>query len=117
MSNASVRTVQTALQDFDLFAEIQALETSPKRQAGRNSRTLIRNGTFRVVLVWLSEGAHVREHKTESPISIQVLTGSVRFETPQGSTVLSAGRFVVLERGLPHELEALEQSAFLLTLA
>lgn len=60
---------------------------------------------------------HLEKHRTEGRISVQALMGHIRFRTAEQSVELSIGQMVTLERDIPHDVEALSDSAFLLTIA
>ncbi len=45
------------------------------------------------------------------------LTGKLRLHLPDQTVELPAGRLLTLERALPHDVEALEESSFLLTIS
>jgi len=57
------------------------------------------------------------EHRAEGRISIQALQGHLRVHLQDQKLELPAGRLLALDCGLPHDVEALEESAFLLTIA
>jgi quercetin dioxygenase-like cupin family protein len=58
------------------------------------------------------------EHRAEARISIQGLVGKIRLHLPGRAPVeLSAGQLLALDCGMPHDVEALEESAFLLTVS
>jgi quercetin dioxygenase-like cupin family protein len=63
--------------------------------------------------------AHTRvpEHNSEGPISIHVLSGHVQLRAAGRTFNLRSGGVLALDRGLPHDVHALEESAFLLTIA
>lgn len=81
------------------------------------SRTLIKYDDLRVVLIALAAGHRVAEHKAEGRISVHVLSGSIVFRTPERTFDLRAGGLLALDRGVPHDVMAPEESAFLLTIA
>lgn len=56
-------------------------------------------------------------HKTDESISILALTGKLRLHLPEQAVELPAGGLLTLERALPHDVEALEDSSFLLTIS
>jgi quercetin dioxygenase-like cupin family protein len=57
------------------------------------------------------------QHRAEGRISIQCLKGSLRIHLPnQQSAEMEGGDLLVLDCGIPHDVEAVEQSAFLLTI-
>ena len=104
----------------NLGSELEKLRNAPswQRQSGRSSETLVKYGEFRIVLVRMKPGSYMSHHKAEGPISIQVIQGKLRVYLP-GDRVedLKRGDLLTLERGLEHDVEALEESAFLLIIA
>ena len=57
-------------------------------------------------------------HRAEGPISIQAIQGKIRVHLPEDSfEELEPGDLLALERCLEHDVEAVEESAFLLTIA
>ncbi len=83
---------------------------------GHTARTLVREPDLRVVLIVMQAGAVIAEHQAHETASIHPLTGHVRLRLPEQAVDLPAGRLLVLERGLRHDVEAIEESTFLLTL-
>jgi quercetin dioxygenase-like cupin family protein len=102
---------------FDLNNEIKRLREENAWQAGRNSKTLVKHPDLRVVLTVLKSGARLHEHKAAGRISVQAVAGHIRMHVEDEVVDLPAGHLMALERGLPHDVEALEDSAFLLTIA
>ena len=86
-------------------------------QGGRNSKTLVKHPDFRVVLTVLKSNARLHEHKAAGRISVQAIAGHIRMHVQDKVIDLPAGHMLALERALPHDVEALEDSAFLLTIA
>lgn len=101
---------------FDLKAEIERLRGENAWQGGRDSKTLVKRTDFRIVLTVLQSGARLHEHKAAGPISVQVIAGHIRMHVGGKIFDLPAGNLLALERALPHDVEALEDSAFLLTI-
>jgi quercetin dioxygenase-like cupin family protein len=83
---------------------------------GHTARTLVREADLRVVLVAMRAGAVIKEHQAADTASIQTLGGHLRIRLPDRVVELSSGRLLVLERGLQHNVEAIEESTLLLTL-
>lgn len=102
---------------FDLPHELARLQVEETYQrTGHNARTLAKYADTRIVLTALRRGARVKTHETDERIAIQCLVGRVRLWLPYGtSEEVGEGGLGVLDRGLAHELEALEDCAFLLT--
>lgn len=102
---------------FNLAAEIEQLRREDGSKAGQNAKTLAKYDDFRLVLITLDAGAHIPWHHTAARVSIHAVSGHFRVATEERTFDMPAGSVLVLDRTLPHELEALEQSAFLLTIA
>jgi quercetin dioxygenase-like cupin family protein len=101
----------------DVRSEIHRLHAETTWSTGHNARTLIKYDDFRVVLTALQASARVPTHKTEGRISIHVLSGHVQVKASERTFSLHPGGLLALDQGVPHDIEALEESAFLLTLA
>jgi quercetin dioxygenase-like cupin family protein len=104
---------------FNLAEEISRIrrEKGWQEGPGRVTRMLAKAPGLRVALIVMRVGNQWDEHKTDSRISIQPVDGSVRFTLPGGSFDLHKGELLVLEPGIPHRVEALEDAAFVLTLS
>lgn len=108
------RVVASAL-GFDLAAEATSLKEERSWQRGdRNARTLVEESGFRVVLTALKVGAQLSEHHTGGSVSIQTLAGCLRLRLGERVIDLPTGHLLVLEHNVPHSVEALEESVFLL---
>ncbi|HVM62691.1 MAG TPA: cupin domain-containing protein [Verrucomicrobiae bacterium] len=111
------RMLAAPLLFFELEDEIQQLKEDPEWPARqRTAVTLVKEPELSVVLVIAQKGAALREHHTESPVTLQVLSGSVRFVAGDDTRTVARNGFIALDKGIPHEVEALEESAFLLTI-
>ena len=100
--------------------ELQKLKKAPswQRESGRSSETLVKYGEFRIVLVRMKLGSYMSHHRAEGPISIQAIHGKIRVHLPEDRIEeLEVGDLLTLDRCLEHDVEALEESAFLLTIA
>jgi len=119
-SSAALRSpgqMEGSVLSFDLNAEVERLRGENAWQGGRNSKTLVKHPDFRVVLTVLKSGARLHEHKAAGRISVQAVAGHIRMHVQDKVFDLPAGHLLALERALPHDVEALEDSAFLLTIA
>ncbi len=106
------------LMDFNLPNEITQLHAEEAwLRTGRNSKTLVKQPDFRIVLIALQKGGHLEEHSADARISIYTLSGLVKLQLPEQTVELPDGHLLVLDRALEHDLEALEESAILLTIS
>ena len=100
--------------------ELEKLQCAPswQRESGRSAETLVKYEEFRIVLVRMRPGSYMSHHRAEGPISIHALQGKICVHLPEDRTEeLKPGDLLTLERCLEHDVEALEESAFLLTIA
>ena len=106
------------LMDFNLPQEIAQLHAEEAwLRTGRNSKTLVKQPDFRIVLMALRRGGHVEEHSADARLSIYTLRGHVKIQLPEQTVELPQGHLLVLDRALEHDLEALQESAILLTIS
>lgn len=103
--------------EYNLEGEISQLHEERAWSTGQNSKTLVKYDDFRVVLTALRAGAHIPGHHTEGRISIQTVRGHIQVRAEGRTFTLRAGALLVLDRDVPHDVEAREDSAFLLTIA
>ena len=65
----------------------------------------------------MKANTHMDEHRAEGRISIHTLQGRISIHLQAQTIELPAGRLLALDCGLHHDVEALEESAFLLTIS
>lgn len=102
---------------FDLGSEIEQMRREEAWQSGRNAKTLVKYPDFRIVLILMKPNTRMIEHKAAGRISIHALAGRVRLHLPDQTVDIPAGSVLALERAVPHDVEALEESAFLLSIS
>ena len=103
---------------FDLAKEADRLRAeSPWSEHGSNGVTLVKYSDLRIVLMIMKPATTVQEHQAGARISVHALTGHVRLRLGEGIVDLHAGHLMALEKDTPHDLEAVEESAVLLTIA
>ena len=117
-SARSLRALSGPVLMFDLAKEADRLRReSPWDQHGRNAVTLVKHSDLRVVFIVMKPAARLQEHHTGARISVHPLSGHVRRHLGDAAVDLPAGHLLALEKGIPHDLEAIEESAVLLTIA
>src|ERR1700682_36031 len=107
------------LLQIDLDRELQQLrrEDSWQRETGRSSKTLAKYPDFRIVLILMKRGTRMRQHKAEGRVSIQQLRGQVCIHLAHRKVNVLPGHMLVLDCGVLHDVEALDESALLLTIS
>jgi quercetin dioxygenase-like cupin family protein len=102
---------------FDLLREIADSERQKPWSAGIHARILIKRPDFRVILISMETGARLKEHHVDGTSSVQVLKGQIRYSTGGQAYDLQTGSLIVLGASIAHEVESLDESAFLLTIS
>jgi quercetin dioxygenase-like cupin family protein len=103
---------------FNLEKEIERLRREEHwLKDGRISETLVKYSDFRIVLILMQAGTVMREHKADARISIHGLNGRLMVQLPEKTVELATGDLLVLEKCLPHDVSAVEESAFLLSIS
>lgn len=102
---------------FDLVTTDRDMRTEDAYvREGHTARTLTREHDLRIVLVVMKAASRIAEHRANETASIHALSGHLRLHLPNRLVELHAGELLVLERGLRHDVEAVDDSSFLLTL-
>lgn len=95
----------------------EAIEAARASKHGKGTRVLWTGPHQRLVVVGLAEGAQLAEHASPPAASLHVLAGTVRLHAGQEAEwVVNAGEVVAIppER---HAVDAVTESAFLLTVS
>src|SRR5450756_446637 len=101
----------------ELDNELELLRASDSYGAADHAATtILKRPGIRVVLVALRRGGQMHEHHADSPITVQVLEGRIRFNVDGQTLELSPGHLVSVAESLPHSVLGVEESAFLLTI-
>ncbi len=104
-------------QEADLQSEDAAIQQAQASSSERITRTLVGFANLKFVLVSIPAGHTWAEHKTSGRISVQVLVGHVRMTVLGTSFDLPQGRVLALQSNVPHDVQAIEASVFLLMVA
>lgn len=103
---------------LDLARELEELrQAEPWRTGRHHAKTLLKYPDLRVVLMALKQGTTLGEHKTRGRLSIHTLEGHVLLKLESQVVDLPAGCLLGLGPSVPHDVEALEPSVILLTVA
>jgi quercetin dioxygenase-like cupin family protein len=111
------RALSGSFVEFDLVREVEELEREPEWETGQNAKTLVKYDDYRVVLTALKARRKVPAHQTDGRVSLQVVKGHALVRAEGRTFDLTPGRIVTFDRGVLHELEAIDESAILQTIA
>lgn len=109
--------LENVFMELDLPAEIARLKNETIWSSGHNAKTLVKYDDLRLVLIVLHANARIREHKSAGRISIHVVSGHIQVTAVGRTFRLRPGGLLTLDHDVPHDVEALDESAFLLTIA
>jgi quercetin dioxygenase-like cupin family protein len=111
------RPLDASLLTFDVAPLVAQLKGEETWHTGaRNAMTLHKGPGLRIVLIAMHANTTIPSHRADGPISVQVLEGVLTFRAEAQAVTLRAGQLLTLSAGIPHVVEAAEESAFLLTL-
>src|SRR5690606_12950286 len=103
---------------FDLASQLAELRQEEAYQrSGRAGRTLAKSGRLRVTLVAMAHGNVIGTHQADSPLTLHVLSGHIRFRAGGADHELGAGQLLFFGPGDAHDLTATEETSLLLTLS
>lgn len=114
----NVLSLDAPLLTFDPRALVQQIKNEEAwRNGERYTMPLFKTERMRVMLIALKAGAALSSHRADGPITVQVIEGRIRFSAESQAVTLNEGQMLTLQAGLPHAVEAPEESVFLLTVA
>lgn len=119
-AEGSVRTLASLdekLMQVDVPALLEQLRHEDGfASSGRNAMTLVKYPDLRIVLELLRPGARLEDPRPETggAVAVQVLLGRLRLDAEERTIELGVGRLAALAHGVPTQIEALEESAFLI---
>ena len=103
---------------FRLSEELQTLrQDEAYTRSGRAGRTLVKDERFRVVLLAVADQVDIGTHKADSPMTLHVVEGGLRYRDAGGQYELRAGDLLFFGPGQAEDIRAIADSALLLTLS
>lgn len=119
LSNYSrgVAPVPTQSAEISLEDETEALRNSTEWLTGIARKRLIQHPDFQMTLRRMKPNTRIPEHYNPGRICVQTLFGHIRMHADGRTFDLRRGQCLVLDRAVVHDVEAVEESAFLLTVA
>lgn len=77
--------------------------------------SLLKTPSLQLMRIVLPQGRSLPEHHVPGALTVHCLEGEVIVTTPQRDCPLQAGQLVMLEGGVPHALQAVQDSSLLVT--
>lgn len=102
---------------LNIESELKALrDSAPYKRNDHASATIVNRAGLGAVLVALSKGGHLKEHRTARPIMLRVLEGRISVSLEDRTIEMTPGDLTALAPNLAHRVSGLEDSAFLITM-
>lgn len=112
------RLMDAPVVHIDVPDYLKQIKSEPTwEMSDRNAMTIYKTDAMRLVLIALHKNALLEEHSTNGNISVQLLDGEINFNVEGKSYNLTKGQIITLHRNIPHSVNAVEESVFLLTIA
>jgi quercetin dioxygenase-like cupin family protein len=102
---------------LDLPGELTGFTQHKPWQSGLYSKLLFKADDLRLVLIAMETGARMKDHHADGTVSIHALQGMLCIHLAERSHDLYKGQILTLAPGIGHDVEAREDSAFLLTIS
>jgi quercetin dioxygenase-like cupin family protein len=103
---------------IDVAQESKAiLEAARAAATGHAAKTLVKDGPLRLVILGFTPGSSLREHKSDGPLSIQVLSGRADVALTDRSESVEPGKTLVINATISHSVTATADAVLLLTMA
>lgn len=112
------RMLNAPLVEMNLNKFIEQIKgESTWAESDRNSITIFKSDSMRIVLMGMHKDAELKTHTANGIISVQVLEGKINFTAVESTVSMEKGQMIALQEMIPHSVLALAESFFLLTLA
>jgi quercetin dioxygenase-like cupin family protein len=103
---------------FHLAEQLQSLRGDDGyRRSGRSARTLVKDERFRVVLLAVASQVDIGTHRADSPMTLHVVEGGLRYRDAGGEYELREGDLLFFGPGQAEDIRATADGGLLLTLS
>ena len=112
------RPLAGPMMTFDLREQLRSIRADEAyAKHGRTARTLAKSGRFRLLVAALTDGHEIGTHQADSPLTIHVLEGGLQFRIDDQVQRLHEGEILFFGPGDAHDIRAIGESAFLITIS
>ena len=109
--------IQERLRQFNIWEGLQELHRSPEWQDGIARKVLVQYPDLQITLRAMKANTRIPKHHNPGRICVQTVQGHIRMHAGDELFDLPQGKMLVLDPGTTHDVEALEESVFLLIVA
>lgn len=108
----------TSMLPYDLPALVQMLKVSTSWERGELCSTvLLKSPGKQIVLAAIPEGTEITSDKSNDPITLQIIEGSLMLKTRNESRSLNKGHLLTLTENTTFLLASTEETVLLITVA
>lgn len=113
------RRIHDSRMGVDLGQELDLLCLGQRwTESGHNAKTIIERDELSVILITMRAASRIVEHHAKASVALHTLSGSVRVTIAErAAVILSRGHILAMKREVAHEIEAIEDSTLLLSIA
>ncbi|WP_108867540.1 cupin domain-containing protein [Aquimarina aquimarini] len=97
--------------------KVSILKDLEYKLAKPNVQILLETESSKEIRIAIKKGQIMKEHQTPFPIIVEIFEGEIDFGVQRTVHNLTKGDLVALEGGVPHDLEAKENSIIRLTIS
>lgn len=117
MANNSSINTRPEVSSLDLASELAGAQQQKPWRSGVLSKLLLKADDLRLLLITMETGARMKEHHADGTVSIHALQGILCVRVTEEAHDLHVGQILTIAQGIKHDVEAREDSAFLLTIS
>lgn len=106
--------VQNQPVQFDIGEELDELRRSPEWKVGIARKVLVQLPDMQITLRAMRANTQIPRHHNPGRVCVQMAQGHIRMHVGDELVDLTQGKALILDPGVSHDVEAMEESAFLL---
>jgi quercetin dioxygenase-like cupin family protein len=103
--------------ELDFGKEIEELQRSPDGQKGMARKVLVRYPNLQITLRTMKANTQIPEHSAPGRACIYAMRGHIRMHADGKLFDLPQGKSLILDPNVTHDVQAVEESAFLVIIA
>ena len=117
MSNIDSEQPANTFVTLDFDAELTRMKSADHGSTGRFARPVVNLPGLRLVLVSMRAESTWSRHSTPGRVTVQPISGQIRIQVSGRESILSPGKIAALASSVEHDVFAMTDSLFLLTVA
>jgi quercetin dioxygenase-like cupin family protein len=112
--SVSLSIIQERPRQFNVWEELQELHRTPEWQDGNARKVLVQYPDLQITLRAMKANNRIPKHHNPGRVCVQVVQGHIRIHAGDELFDVPQGMMLILDPGTIHDVEAFEESVFLL---